>query len=102
MDRNEAIRGPINAVAPKNASYSAIAHTLARVMHRPCWIPVPQFAMKILLGQRSDLVLGSVCVEPELAVRTGYQFQHPSLEDALRSCVADSPFARALGSRSEA
>ncbi len=50
-------RGAYNAVAPEcvdNATFSAaIAHTL----HRPNWLPVPAFVLRLVFGEMADVLL---------------------------------------------
>jgi uncharacterized protein len=85
--------GPLNATAPNpvtNAEYTAI---LARVVGRPALFPVPAFGPRLLLGQLADeLVFSSARVYPAATEASGYTFQHPTLEAALRHLL-DRPTA---------
>jgi hypothetical protein len=85
--QNDAVRGVINATAPNPATMKEFCKTLGKAMSRPSWLPVPGFALKILLGEMSMLVLTGQKVAPKQAEHYGYQFQYPELEAALRSIV---------------
>lgn len=80
-----AASGPLNATAPNpvtNAEYTA---TLARVVGRPALVPVPSFGPRLLFGQLADELLFSTArVHPAATESSGYSFQHPNLEAALR------------------
>jgi uncharacterized protein (TIGR01777 family) len=70
--RAEPNRGPENLVAP-------------RVLRRPAVLPVPAFALRLLLGESADeMLLASTRVRPSRLLDSGYRFRHPRLEAALR------------------
>ncbi len=77
--------GPVNATAPLPVTNAAFASALGRVLGRPSLVPVPSLAVSALLGEMGRTVLldGQRAV-PAQAEKTGYEFLHPSLEEALR------------------
>jgi NAD dependent epimerase/dehydratase family enzyme len=77
-------RGPINATAPEPQTNRDFAKTLGRVMHRPAWLPVPGFAMKLLLGEMADMITTGQRVAPKKAMDLGYQFKYWTSEQAIR------------------
>jgi hypothetical protein len=86
---NEALAGPVNAVAPAPVTNREFAKTLARVLRRPAVLPFPAFAARLLLGQMADeLLLASARVEPARLRATGYAFRDATLEGALRRLLA--------------
>jgi uncharacterized protein len=80
---NEAITGPINAVAPDAVTNAEFTKTLAAVLHRPAIFAAPSFLLRLGLGEMADLLLGSIQVIPEVATSTGYEFKFPALKAAL-------------------
>lgn len=81
----EAVRGPLNVVAPHPARNAEFGRTLARVLGRPFLLPLPAFAVKLLLGELGEnLLLHSQRVRPDALTATGYAFRFPTLEPALR------------------
>ena len=81
------ISGAMNAVAPEPVINQEFTRTLARVLHRPAIFPVPRFALALLFGELSTLLLASQRVVPRVAERAGYKFRFTSLEEALRQSV---------------
>jgi uncharacterized protein (TIGR01777 family) len=82
---NEALKGPVNAVAPNPVTNYEFTKTLGRVLKRPtkAWMPTP--VVKVLFGEMGDaLLLSSTRVEPARLQASGYPFRQPELEGALR------------------
>jgi NAD dependent epimerase/dehydratase family enzyme len=81
----EALRGPVNAVAPQSITNREFTKTLGRVLGRPTLFPMPAFAARLAFGEMADeLLLTSERVEPAKLLASGYQFQFSDLEGALR------------------
>jgi hypothetical protein len=79
------VSGPINAVAPEPVTMKTFCEVLGRVLHRPSWLPVPSFALKLLLGELGTLMTTGQRVIPTKAITAGYRFHYPTLEPALRA-----------------
>ncbi len=80
---NPSLTGAVNAVSPNPVSNVEFCRTLGAVMHRPCWLPAPGFALRIALGRVAEVVTGSQRVMPERATVAGFAFQFPRLQAAL-------------------
>lgn len=83
--RNEALRGPVNLVAPAPLAQRAFAKTLGRVLRRPSFAPLPAPAVRLMFGEMGQrLLLEGAFVRPTVLQQQGFRFEHPSLEQALR------------------
>ncbi len=80
---NKSLYGPVNVTSPFPKRMKYFGKTIGSVLHRPHWIPVPSFAMKIVLGKKSALVLEGQHVLPEKLLNNGFTFHFPTLESAL-------------------
>ena len=89
---NNHVSGPLNAVAPEPVTMKTFCEVLGRVLHRPSWLPVPGFALNMLLGDLSTLMTTGQRVIPKKAMAEGYTFRYPTLESALRA-VLKKPIA---------
>ena len=79
------LQGPVNVVAPNPVTNAEFTATLARVLHRPAVVHVPAFAPRLALGEFADeMLLVSQRARPARLQETGYRFQFPELEPALR------------------
>jgi uncharacterized protein (TIGR01777 family) len=84
---NEHCKGAYNLTAPNPCSNAEMGKALAKVMHKPYWIPVPGFALKLALGEMSTLVLDGQRVLPRRLESEGFVFKFPELEEALRDLL---------------
>lgn len=84
---NTNLRGAVNAVAPNPVTNSEFTHTLAKALHRPAILPAPGFALKIILGEFANVLLGSQRVVPEALQKAGYNYTYPGLKEALKDLV---------------
>jgi uncharacterized protein len=85
--RQDSLEGPVNATAPQPVTNDEFGRTLARVMGRPYVFPVPAFAMKLLFGELSTLLLEGQRVLPKAALEHGFEYRYPTLEMALEDLV---------------
>lgn len=84
---DERVRGPINATAPTPVTNRAFTDAIGRVVGSPSWLPVPEFSLRVLLGEMADVVVKGQRVLPRLAQELGYTFRYAELEPALRNLL---------------
>jgi NAD dependent epimerase/dehydratase family enzyme len=81
----EELEGPVNNVAPNPVTNAEFTATLARVLRRPAFVHVPEFAPRLVLGETADeFLFVSQRAHPVRLLETGYRFRFPELEQALR------------------
>jgi uncharacterized protein (TIGR01777 family) len=80
--------GPHNFVAPETVRQKEFARALGRALHRPAFLPMPAFALRMALGEMSDLLLGGPRTVPAALETLGFSFHYPELADALRRIAA--------------
>ncbi len=81
----DTINGAVNLVSPNPVTNSEFTKILGKVISRPTIFPVPEIALKLLLGQMAqELLLASSKVYPKILENTGYEFAYPDLELAFR------------------
>ena len=81
------VGGPVNAAAPGIVTNAAFTRELAGALHRPSFLSVPAFALRLLFGEMATILLGSQRVTPRVALETGYQFRYPELSNALGDLI---------------
>lgn len=83
IDRDDA-RGVFNVTAPEPVRQRQLARKAATRLGRPAIVPVPAFALRIVLGGVADqLLLPSQRVVPERLDALGYAFEYPDIDRAL-------------------
>lgn len=85
------VQGPVNCTAPEPIIMKHFCAALGRTLHRPSWLPVPSFAVRIMAGEMSEMVLSSQRVIPAKLMRSGYQFKYPVVEKALAAILEGKP-----------
>ena len=86
--KNELADGAYNLMSPEPATNAQFGKTLGKLIRRPYWIPVPAFALKLVLGEMSNLVLDGQRAIPRRLLEAGYNFRFVDLELALRSLLS--------------
>ncbi|WP_246943058.1 TIGR01777 family oxidoreductase [Bacillus pinisoli] len=85
--KNENIKGPFNVVSSNPVTMKKFGQHIGHVMKRPHFLPAPSFALKLLLGEMSVLVLEGQKVVPQKAEDSGYQFHYKYLDEALTNIL---------------
>ena len=84
---NQETSGAYNLMSPQPVRNSDLGHAISRVLKRPYWFPVPGFALKLVLGKMSSVVLDSWRCMPARLTESGFQFKFPDVEAALRDLL---------------
>jgi uncharacterized protein (TIGR01777 family) len=83
----ERIAGPVNGVAQEPVQNIDFTKTLAEVLHRPAIFPVPEFALQLLFGEMSKILLESQRILPKAAEAAGFAWRFAKLDAALADAV---------------
>jgi uncharacterized protein (TIGR01777 family) len=82
------VSGPVNLVGPDPVTNAQFTDALGRTLGRPTPLPVPAVALKAVLGEAAnELVLTGPRAVPAVLQRTGYQFQHTTVTEALAAAT---------------
>ncbi len=82
------LEGKYNAVAPNPVQNKKMTKMIASKLDSPLWLPnIPAFALKLLLGEMSVLVLEGQLVSSHKIEELGYQFKFYNLENALQDLL---------------
>jgi len=84
------LSGPLNVTAPNPVTNAEFTRALGRQLHRPAFLTVPAFAVRLLFGQMADeALLASARVEPAKLTAAGFQFSLPEIDEALKAALKD-------------
>jgi uncharacterized protein len=81
---NKSAVGPYNLTAPNPLPMSEFGRELAKTLHRPFWLPVPAFGLKMLLGEMSTIVLDGQRAVPKKLLALGFEFRYRVLSEAFQ------------------
>ncbi|XZN92668.1 MAG: TIGR01777 family oxidoreductase [Microcoleus sp.] len=85
--QNPQVEGVLNATAPYPVRMNELCETLGEVLQRPSWLPVPSFALELLLGDGAKVVLEGQQVLPKRTLVSGFQYEYPKLRSAIEEIV---------------
>jgi hypothetical protein len=81
--KESTVRGAFNGASPHPVTNAEFTRALAHTLRRPAFLPVPALALKLMLGEMSQVILASQRAIPEAALRAGFTFQYPDIFGAL-------------------
>lgn len=83
------VSGAVNLTAPNPVTNAGFAKLLGQALGRPSALPVPSFGPKLLLGSElaDALLFTGQNVLPTALQASGYQFQHPRLDEAFAALL---------------
>ncbi|WP_448573588.1 thylakoid membrane protein ThyD [Trichothermofontia sp.] len=79
------MQGVYNATAPNPVRMTELCQVLGEILHRPSWLPVPDFVLHTILGDAAQVVLEGQQVIPERTIASGFTYQYPNVREALVS-----------------
>jgi uncharacterized protein len=85
--KNDSLSGPVNGASPNPVRNSEFTRTLGTLFKKPTFCTVPEFVLKTLLSEESTMLLDSQRVIPEKLLTSGFQFQFPTLDEALKDLI---------------
>lgn len=90
--RDASLPGVVNAVAPEPVTNADFSSRFAAMLHRPAWLPAPEFALKIAFGaeQAREMLLWGQRVRPKVLQEHGFTWARPELEAAIHDALDDA------------
>lgn len=80
------LSGTYNGVAPNPITNSKLVKEIAEVLKKPLILPnIPQFVMKLALGEMAYLLFASQRVSSKKIEAAGFEFAYPNITSALRN-----------------
>ena len=86
---DESLAGPVNATAPEPATSAGLAKAIGKALHRPAVLPVPRFALHVVVGRQmaDEMATASQRVLPARLLDAGFQFRHPEPDEAMAAIL---------------
>lgn len=88
--QNEAVSGPINAVAPGAVTNAEFTNTLGEVLGKRVHFRVPSALLRLIpTAMAEELLLSSIRAKPGRLEALGFQFRYPDLRSALQFMLTE-------------
>jgi uncharacterized protein len=83
------VHGPFNLTAPEPATCEQMIVGLGKAINRPTFFRIPEFAMKLLIGEAAEeLLLVSQKMTANKLMTSGFRFRYPDLQSSINWVVA--------------
>lgn len=79
--------GVFNLTSPNPVTNEVFGKTLAKVINRPFWLPLPEFQLKIMFGEGAQVLTHSSAIIPTNLTVSRFDFKYPEVETALRNIL---------------
>lgn len=78
--------GVFNAISPYPISNANLTKAIAKTLQKPLFLPnIPQFVMKLILGEMSILLFSSKNLSAQKVLQNGFTFKFPNVKEALEN-----------------
>lgn len=86
---NRHLSGVYHICAPNPTTNRVFTKTLGRVLGRPTLFRVPLTMLKLIYGEGAEVIASGQCVVSARLPESGFQFEYPELEPALRAVIRE-------------
>lgn len=77
------VAGTFNATAPNPVSNYEFTKALGSVLHRPTFLPLPEFVLGVIYGEGATVLTGSKEIYPNAIKQAGFTFKYPTIQGSL-------------------
>jgi len=79
--------GPYNVTAPAPVTNAEFTRVLGKALGKPAILPVPEFALRIGLGESADRAVNSLRVVPARLIDAGFVHRHPDAPSIVAAAL---------------
>ncbi len=88
LSEKQEAEGTYNLCAPNPVSNTEFGSTLAKVLNRPFWLPLPEWQLKLIFGEGAQVLTHSSAILPSRLVDSGFEFDYPDAMSALSNLLS--------------
>lgn len=85
---NKKYNGIFNAVSPYYITNKEFSNALAKILQKPSFIKTPKFALDILMGEMSSVILASQKISNGKIKEIDFHYQYPTVELAIKDVLS--------------
>jgi uncharacterized protein (TIGR01777 family) len=85
---NKKYNGILNAVSPYYVTNKEFSFALAKILQKPCLFKTPKFALDLLMGEMSTVILASQKISNEKVKEIDFHYQYPTVELAIKDVLS--------------
>ncbi|MFE3205427.1 TIGR01777 family oxidoreductase [Embleya sp. NPDC059237] len=81
------LSGPVNLTTPHPVTNAEATKAMGRALHRPTFLAVPPFALRIALGDFAKEILTGQRMVPRALLDSAFTFEHPTIDTAIAAAL---------------
>lgn len=81
--KNDSLSGIVNGTSPNPVTNKEFSKTLGKILNRPAFFSVPEFALKVIVGELAEFLTASQRVYPEKLTGLDFSFRYPDIASAI-------------------
>lgn len=81
------VSGALNGTAPNPVTNATFTRELGKVLSRPAFLRVPEFALRAMFGEMAEMVLEGQRAVPAAAKEQGFTWKYEGLGEALHNLL---------------
>jgi len=81
--------GAYNLTAPEPTTNAGLTRALGAALNRPTWFSVPGCILRLRFGEGASVLTRGQEVIPKRLLKAGFQFTYPTIDQAVRQCLAN-------------
>lgn len=81
------LQGSFNLTSPQPVTNQQLTNALGKALNRPTIATVPAFALKLLVGEMSHMLLTGQRVLPKKLLDSGFEFHYPDIDSAIENIL---------------
>ena len=85
---DDSLSGPFNNTSPEPVTNREFSRAIGRALHRPVFLRVPGWAMRLAYGEMAHLYLTGQKVIPTRHLDAGFEYRYPDIDSALSEALA--------------
>jgi len=84
---NDSVSGAYNLTAPQPTTNEGLTKALAHALHRPAFLPVPEFALRLIYSEGAKVLTDGQTAIPKRLLESGFKFSFCNIEEAINASI---------------
>ncbi len=77
--------GVFNLSSPNPCTNEELTKTLGKVLHRPTFLPLPEFVLRLIFGEGAKILSDGQKVLPKHLEKLGFNFKYKTIEECVKN-----------------
>lgn len=84
---DESLEGIFNLTAPVPTTNYGLTKALGNNLHRPTFLPIPQFVLNLILSEGAKVLTDGQSVVPNHLLESGFEFEFKTIDETIKDLV---------------